>query len=97
MSLDREKLAMLIHKGTTQNPGTTPHECDYETADTILRELNPELPVSACQIWDVLVPNDPRKTGFGIFSTGDEARSFLDRLNEHQPTLSDGYVIKELK
>ena len=35
----RERLAMVIHKETTQIPGPTPHECDYAAADAVIEEI----------------------------------------------------------
>lgn len=35
----RERMAMVIHKETTQVPGPVPHECDYAAADAAIAEI----------------------------------------------------------
>ena len=36
----RERMAMVIHKETTQIPGPIPHECDYAAADAAIAEID---------------------------------------------------------
>jgi hypothetical protein len=39
----RERVAMIIHKETTQIPGKEPHECDYTAADAVIEEIDREV------------------------------------------------------
>jgi hypothetical protein len=108
--MDRERLAMIIHKGTTQTPGTMPHECDYETADLVLYEFElllrskeeknvakaADLPLGPSKIWDTFNPSEPRLTGFGLFQTGKDAQDFIDRLETDISGLGWGYVVRAL-
>lgn len=47
-----------------------------------------------CEIWDEMIPEKPRLTGFSVFATGLQAQKFIDELYDRNPCLSQGYVIR---
>ena len=78
------------------------HQATYKSEPLPVAQSLPEVSEapdfleSPCEIWDMLIPTKPRRTGFKEFSTAKEAYAFLDQLvNDMGATSTSvlGYVV----
>ena len=78
------------------------HQATYKSEPLPVAQSLPEVSEapdfleSPCEIWDMLIPTKPRRTGFPPFATARAAYEFLARLDERSPGLSLTYVVRAL-